>query len=76
MFSGIVRLLLLGIAFHAVFLWSIFDIYFVSPVVSVSQRFGPPQKDAPAKRVVVISGESLLQSAHTSSLPVTPFLFA
>lgn len=58
-FSGIVQLLLIGIVFHAVFLWSIFDIYFVSPVVPIHQHFSPPSKaEAPAKRVVVISGQS------------------
>lgn len=70
MVSETVKLLLLGIVFHAVFLWSIFDIYFVSPVVHISRHFGPPQSDAPAKRVVVISGMSIFAFFPSSSSPL------
>jgi phosphatidylinositol glycan class N len=53
------RLLVLGLVFHAVYIASIFDIYFVSPVVHVDRRFGPLDQlheRPPADRVVLIVG--------------------
>ncbi|KAG6616207.1 putative GPI ethanolamine phosphate transferase [Phytophthora cinnamomi] len=50
--AGLARLLVLGVAFHALYVLSIFDIYFTSPVVphveSVAYTDAPP-----AKRVLV-----------------------
>ncbi|KAG7399599.1 hypothetical protein PHYBOEH_008387 [Phytophthora boehmeriae] len=50
--GGLARLLVLGVAFHALYVLSIFDIYFTSPVVhhieSVAYTDSPP-----AKRVVI-----------------------
>ncbi|UIZ28612.1 hypothetical protein KXD40_009309 [Peronospora effusa] len=49
---GLAHLLLLGVLFHAVYVFSIFDIYFTSPVVphieSVTYTTSPP-----AKRIVI-----------------------
>jgi GPI ethanolamine phosphate transferase 1 len=51
-------LVVLGVALHAVYMLSIFDIYFKSPIVHgmapVPPRFSAP----PAKRVVLVVGES------------------
>ncbi|CAM1511114.1 Fc.00g086270.m01.CDS01 [Cosmosporella sp. VM-42] len=54
--------LAIAVVFHAVYLRSIFDIYFVSPIVSGMQLFGverPPEQKAPADRLVLFVGDGL-----------------
>lgn len=68
-FGGAAPLLLLSIAFHLVYLGSIFDIYFKSPVTrGVGVRYGVDaegaldgvqKREGLAKRVVLIVGELL-----------------
>ncbi|KAM0748161.1 PigN-domain-containing protein [Meredithblackwellia eburnea MCA 4105] len=58
------RHLVISILFHTVYLFSIFDIYFVTPVVTVNNRFtvtDPKTSNpwAPAKRTVLIVGDGL-----------------
>lgn len=52
------RLGFLGIAvvFHLVYIYSIFDIYFVSPIVSGMRGFSV-DGNAPAKRLVLYVGQ-------------------
>lgn len=64
-----VRFLLLSLLFHVVYIWSIFDIYFTSPVVHPQPRFSvkdtfsvksrAQQVEAPARRLVLIVGDGL-----------------
>jgi phosphatidylinositol glycan class N len=59
-----------AITFHLVYILSIFDIYFVSPVVSGMRLFGverPPGVKAPADRLVLFVGTSISRK-HLSSL--------
>jgi hypothetical protein len=52
--------LTIAVAFHLVYIWSIFDIYFVSPVVSGMREFQverPDGVEAPAKRLVLFVGQ-------------------
>ncbi|KAI0532569.1 GPI ethanolamine phosphate transferase 1 [Xylaria digitata] len=62
--AGVSRFKFLAIAmvFHLVYIYSIFDIYFVSPVVSGMQLFQlerPAGKKAPADRLVLFVGDGL-----------------
>jgi phosphatidylinositol glycan class N len=51
--------LAIAMAFHVVYIFSIFDIYFVSPIVSGMSEFQverPDGVEAPAKRLVLFVG--------------------
>jgi phosphatidylinositol glycan class N len=53
--------LAIAILFHLVYIYSIFDIYFVSPIVSGMREFAVERAagtEAPAKRLVLFVGES------------------
>ncbi|KAL0061693.1 Glycosyl phosphatidyl inositol anchor synthesis [Marasmius tenuissimus] len=54
---NVVKLLALGFVFHLVFIYSVFDCYFTSPVIHGMKRFnaGGPE----AKRLVLIVGDGL-----------------
>lgn len=55
---SIAKLLLLGLVLHIVYLRSVFDCYFTSPVVRGMKSYGatPEKSMAPAKRLVLIVG--------------------
>ena len=57
--------LAIAIFFHLLYMYSIFDIYFVSPIVSGMRAYGADLADPPAKRLVLIVGMLLwpLQAA-------------
>lgn len=51
--------LAIAMVFHLVYMYSIFDIYFVSPIVSGMRGYGverPDSSQAPAKRLVLFVG--------------------
>ncbi|ORY72728.1 Phosphatidylinositolglycan class N-domain-containing protein [Leucosporidium creatinivorum] len=88
-FGGSAGLLLLSIAFHLVYLGSIFDIYFKSPVTKgVGERYGVDalssgtraasevQKEGLAKRVVLIVGDGLRADKLFQTYPSPPFAFS
>lgn len=76
---GRIGFLALAIVFHLVYVFSIFDIYFVSPIVSGMKEFGVergPKSEAPAKRLVLIVGDGLrADKAFQSFEDPTPSLF-
>lgn len=54
-----VGFLAIAMAFHLVYMYSIFDIYFVSPIVSGMREFEterPEGVEAPAKRLALFVG--------------------
>ncbi|KAF9238476.1 Phosphatidylinositolglycan class N-domain-containing protein [Melanogaster broomeanus] len=53
----VLKLLILGIIFHVVFIASVFDCYFTSPVVHGMTRYGSHSGDS--KRLVLIVGDGL-----------------
>lgn len=53
--------LVIALTFHLVYIFSIFDIYFVSPIVSGMREFEverPDGAEAPAKRLVLFVGKA------------------
>ncbi|EFX04785.1 GPI-anchor biosynthetic protein [Grosmannia clavigera kw1407] len=72
--AGVLRFRFLAIAmvFHLVYIFSIFDIYFVSPVVSGMRLFQPERPaaaKAPADRLVLFVGDGLRADKALQSHP-------
>ncbi|KAI1425280.1 GPI ethanolamine phosphate transferase 1 [Xylaria sp. FL1777] len=72
--AGVSRFKFLAIAmvFHLVYIYSIFDIYFVSPIVSGMQLFRlerPAGEKAPADRLVLFVGDGLRADKAFQSFP-------
>lgn len=57
------RFLLVAVVFHLVYIYSIFSIYFVSPVVHGMREHRVETQDAPAKRLVLYVGMRIMNKA-------------
>lgn len=69
---GRVGFLTLALVFHLMYVYSIFDIYFVSPIVSGMRSFGmdrQPGSEAPAKRIVLFVGDGLRADKAFQAFP-------
>ena len=53
---GRLAFLTIAVVFHLVYIFSIFDVYFVSPIVSGMRAFRVDTQKAPAKRLVLYVG--------------------
>ncbi|KAF8967451.1 Phosphatidylinositolglycan class N-domain-containing protein [Flammula alnicola] len=56
------KLLLIGLAFHLIYIGSVFDCYFTSPVVHGMKSYGARDTGSPAKRLVLIIAPNLCSS--------------
>ncbi|KGO70920.1 GPI ethanolamine phosphate transferase 1 [Penicillium italicum] len=69
---GRVGFLALAVVFHLIYTYSIFDIYFVSPIVSGMRSYGverPPGALAPAKRLVLFVADGLRADKAFQAFP-------
>ncbi|KAF1976353.1 GPI ethanolamine phosphate transferase 1 [Bimuria novae-zelandiae CBS 107.79] len=67
--TGRYRFLALAVVFHLVYIYSIFSIYFVSPVVHGMREHRVEGNEAPAKRLVLFVGDGLRADKAFQSFP-------
>lgn len=70
------RIVLIGIAVHLIIFYSIFDVYFKSPLVhGMSPIQKLPESSSPAKRLVLFSADGLRYDSFYDIIEQDPTLF-
>ena len=65
---GRLGFLAVAVVFHLVYLYSIFDVYFVSPIVHGMKSFHVDAPRAPAQRLVLFVGTNQVPQDRCQSL--------
>ncbi|KAK6044345.1 hypothetical protein COOONC_18150 [Cooperia oncophora] len=68
------RLACAGVLIHALLIYSIFDIYYTSPIVTNVPAHEITTRDAPAKRLVVFTADGLRFDTFAKHREKSPFL--
>ncbi|RCN35187.1 hypothetical protein ANCCAN_18962 [Ancylostoma caninum] len=68
------RLVCAGILIHLILVYSIFDIYYTSPIVTDVPAHEITRQEAPAKRLVVITADGLRMDTFSRNPDKSPFL--
>lgn len=69
---GRVGFLAVAVLFHVIYIYSIFDIYFISPIVSGMRAYSVDAPAAPAKRLVLYVGTQGFP-CHSASILILCF---
>ncbi|GMR53657.1 hypothetical protein PMAYCL1PPCAC_23852, partial [Pristionchus mayeri] len=69
-----IKIGILGVLVHLILLYSIFDIYYTSPIIESLSAHGPTSNDPPAKRVFLISADGLRYDTIMENKELAPFL--
>ncbi|EYC12861.1 hypothetical protein Y032_0045g1128 [Ancylostoma ceylanicum] len=68
------RLVCAGVLIHLILVYSIFDIYYTSPIVTDVPAHDITRQEAPAKRLVVITADGLRMDTFSRNPDKSPFL--
>jgi phosphatidylinositol glycan class N len=74
--ANVAALLVFGIFFHAVYIFSIFDIYFRTPIVHGMTPLNDSSRTAPADRIVLFVADGLRADRLFERTPIAPFELA
>ncbi|RCN25494.1 hypothetical protein ANCCAN_28793 [Ancylostoma caninum] len=68
------RLVCAGVLIHLILVYSIFDIYYTSPIVTDVPAHEITRQEAPSKRLVVITADGLRMDTFSRNPDKSPFL--
>ncbi|GMT28583.1 hypothetical protein PFISCL1PPCAC_19880 [Pristionchus fissidentatus] len=68
------KIRILGVIVHVILLYSIFDIFYTSPIIASLPVHRPNTNDPPAKRLFLISADGLRYDTFMENKQLSPFL--